>query len=181
MNARDMLTGRRSIRSYQDKPVTREQIEEILSLARYAPSWKNSQTVRYNVIADKELKQKVAEEGVMGHANNCRIIKEAPVLVVVSTVEGISGFDPDGSFTTSKGTHWQSFDAGIATQTFCLAAYECGLATLIMGIFDDEAVRKILGLPEGEAVSALVALGYGAVSPDGPKRKETEELMRFCE
>ncbi len=181
MDARDMLTKRRSIRQYQDKPVEKAQIEEIIALAKYVPSWKNSQTARYNIIMDKDLKEKVAEEGVMGHAGNCRIIKEAPVLVVLSTVDARSGFEKDGSFSTSKGTHWQSFDAGIAAEAFCLAAYECGLATLIMGIFDEEAVKQIIGLPEGESVSALLALGYGAVDPEAPKRREQEELLRFCE
>lgn len=98
-------------------------------------------------------------------------------MVVVTTINNRSGYERDGSATTSKGTHWQSFDAGIATQTFCLAAHEAGLGTVIMGIFDENKVAEVIGLPEGQSVSALVAIGYPAEEPAAPKRKSAEDLL----
>jgi butyrate kinase len=47
-----------------------------------------------------------------------------------------SGYERDGSFSTSKGEGWEMFDAGIATQTFCLAAHEKGKMVDIVS--DDE-------------------------------------------
>ena len=98
---------------------------------------------------------------------------------MLTTVDKISGYDPDGSPTTSKGEHWQSFDAGIACEAFCLAAYEYGLGTLIMGIYDEDKVKEILSLPENEKVSALIALGYPDEQPNAPKRKDIEEIAKF--
>lgn len=179
MEVVEAIKTRRSIRAFEDRPVEKEVIEELVSVAAYAPSWKNSQTTRYIAVADKAVKDKVAKNCVMEHAGNTRSIDSAPVLMVITTVNARSGYERDGSFSTSKETHWQSFDAGIATQTFCLAAHEKGLGTVIMGIYDEQKVIDTLNIPEGQSVSALVALGYPAENPDAPKRKETEQLLSF--
>ena len=113
------IKSRRSIRKFTDEAVTKEQIEEIVDIARFAPSWKNSQSVRYLCIMDKAVKDKIAEEAVMNFEWNTTIMKGAPALVLVLTVDKRAGYERDGSASTSKGEHWQSFDAGIAAETFC--------------------------------------------------------------
>ena len=177
MKATDCIRLRRSIRKYKDKPVDEITIKKIISVAAFAPSWKNSQTTRYIAVTDKTLKERMANEGMMGFEYNIKTAINAPVIIAVTTVNGRSGYERDGSFTTSKGTHWQSFDAGIATQTLCLAAFKEGLGTVIMGIFDEQKVSEILNVPEGQSVSALVALGYADEEPEAPKRKAVEDLL----
>jgi len=49
--AEQFLRGRRSIRTYTDKPVAREQLERLLALACHAPSAKNSQPWHWTVVA----------------------------------------------------------------------------------------------------------------------------------
>ena len=71
------------------------------------------------------------------------------------------------------------FDAGIATQTFCLAAHEKGIGSVIMGIFDEDKVAELISLEEGRKVAALIAVGYPDEEPAQPKRKEVGELVRF--
>ena len=110
MNAVELLKGRRSIRKYEDKKVAHEVIEEVVSLASYAPSWKNSQTARYIAVESEAVKAAVAADCVPGF--NAKIINSAPVLVVVTGITGRSGYERDGSFTTSKEDRWQNFDAG---------------------------------------------------------------------
>ena len=181
MEALQNLMERRSIRQYKDTPVTAAQITEIVETARFAPSWKNSQTVRYHAVLSREIKDRIAAEGTLNFSKNGNNIRSAAALVVLTTVDGIAGYEPDGTPTTTKGTHWQSFDAGIACQTFCLAAHDKGLGTLIMGIFDEPKIKAILQLPEGESISALIAVGYADIAPDAPKRKETGELLQIIE
>ena len=178
MEFTEVIQNRRSIRKYTSQPVTLEQMEEIIALARFAPSWKNSQTAKYYVIFNQELKNQIAEQCTCDFSKNKINIQNAPCLVILTTVSGIAGYDPDGSFTTSKGTHWQSFDAGIACQTICLTAYEKGLGTLIMGIYDEEKIKNILNLPENESISALIAVGYETEHPATPPRKELEKIMQ---
>ena len=177
MNTIDCIKTRRSIRRFDNREVQSETISDLVNVAAYAPSWKNSQTTRYIAVLDKEIKDKLATECMMGFEYNVGTAKGAPAMIVVTTVNNRSGYERDGSATTSKGTHWQSFDAGIATQTFCLAAHEAGLATVIMGIFDESKVSEIVGVPEGQSVSALIAIGYAADEPQAPKRKSADDLL----
>ena len=171
------IKNRRSIRKFTDAEVTKEQIEEIVDIARFSPSWKNSQSVRYMLITDKALKDKIAEEGVMGFEWNTGIIKGAPALVLILTVDKRAGYERDGSESTSKGEHWQSFDAGIAAETFCLAAYAKGLGTVILGVYDEAKVSEMTGVPEGQKISALIPIGVPAEEPEVPKRKGVADLL----
>lgn len=177
MNAAELLTSRRSVRRFTEQTVSREMLEEIVALARFAPSWKNSQTVRYLAVLDANTREKIAQDAVMGFAINQKTIRSAPALILLTTVDGRSGYERDGSPSTDKGSHWQSFDAGAAAQTFCLAACERGLGTVIMGIYDESKLRQIVPIREGESVSAMIALGYPEETPHAPKRKEVSELL----
>lgn len=58
----EIVTSRRSIRHYKDKPVPREIIQKILDLARYSPTASNSQNVGYIIIQDRAIIQKVSKE-----------------------------------------------------------------------------------------------------------------------
>ena len=64
------IRSRRSIRKYQPKPVPHEVIEQIVADAAYAPSWKNTQIARYIVVTDKEKKDKLADNCMLGFAYN---------------------------------------------------------------------------------------------------------------
>ena len=61
MDAVECIKTRRSIRAYKDEPVSKETIKEIIDVARMAPTWKNSQTIRYIVVEDKAVLGKIAE------------------------------------------------------------------------------------------------------------------------
>ena len=50
------------------------------------------------------------------------------------------------------------FDVGVACQSFCLAAKEQGLGTVIMGIFDEEKITELLEIPPERELAALIAV-----------------------
>ena len=60
-----------------------------------------------------------------------------------------------------------------------LAAYEQGLGTCWIGHFDEDEVKKILGVPENVRVVALTPLGYPAESPAQRPRKKLEEIVCY--
>lgn len=64
------------------------------------------------------------------------------------------------------------YDAGVASEAFCLAAYEQGLGTVIMGLFDQEEASKALNVPEDRELVALIPIGYPAESPTAPKKED---------
>ena len=171
------LRERRSVRKFKTNKVSNEILTELVQAASYSPSWKNSQSVRYIAVVDEAVKKDIAENCTGGFAPNRATIDNAPALVLVTTVSPRSGFERDGSPSTSKGSHWESFDAGIAAQSFCLAAHAMGLGTVIQGYFDEGKLIQKANVPEGQKVSALIVLGYPDESPAMPKRKGVDDLL----
>ena len=74
---------------------------------------------------------------------------------------------------------WKMFAAGIAAQTFCLAAWERGDGTVITGNFDEEKITRLLNLPENQKVGCVIGLGYPDEEPATPKRKSVEDLLTY--
>lgn len=179
MEALECIKTRRSIRKFTDTAVDHNTVDAIIDAARMAPSWKNTQIVRYNVIENKAILDQIANECVLDFEYNQKTISRAPQLVVVSMVEKRCGYERDGSYTTSKEDRWEMFDAGIASQTFCLAAHDKGVGTVILGIFDEAKVAEAISLPENEKVAALIVMGYPAQECEVPKRKEVADLVRY--
>lgn len=177
MTAKECITGRRSIRSFTEQPVSHELISQIIETASFAPSWKNTQVTRY-IAVEGETKAALAKCTTIW-AKNGAIMDNAPMVIAVTIVTGRSGYERDGSFSTVKGTGWQWYDAGIATEALCLAAYEQGLGTVIMGLYDNDEATAVLNIPEGQELAALIAIGYPAESPAAPKRKAVEDLLSF--
>lgn len=177
MTANECIIGRRSIRSFTDQPVSHELIQKIVETASYAPSWKNTQITRY-IAVEGEKKAALAKCTSL-YPGNGAIMEKAPMVIAVTAVTKRSGYERDGSFSTPKGTGWQMYDAGVASEAFCLAAYEQGLGTVIMGLFDEADAAKVLGLPEDRELVALIPIGYPAENPTAPRRKAVDELLSF--
>lgn len=102
MEVFECIKTRRSVRRFEDRPVERETIQKIVDAAIWAPSWKNSQTPRYTVVDKREIIDDIAENGCCDFAFNTKTLKQTPVLIVVSYVKGICGFEKDGSYSTDK-------------------------------------------------------------------------------
>ena len=50
------IQTRRSVRKYSDQDISGDTLREIVDLARFSPSWKNTQVVRYHVVKNADLK-----------------------------------------------------------------------------------------------------------------------------
>lgn len=179
METLECIKTRRSIRKFKEEAVSHDTIEEIIAAASLSPSWKNTQICRYNIVEDKSILNEIADNCVLDFEYNQKTIKHAPQLVVVSMIEKRCGYERDGSFSTSKEDRWEMFDAGIASQTFCLAAHDLGIGTVILGIFDEEKMSKAINLPDGQKVAALIAMGYPNQECEAPKRKDVDELVKY--
>ena len=177
MEAIACIEGRRSIRKYKNEKVSHEVVEKIVEAASMAPSWKNTQIARYVVIEDEGMLEKIAVECTNDF--NAKTIRSAAALVAVTIIKNRCGYERDGSFTTVKGDSWQMFDAGVATQTFCLAAHNYGVGSVIMGIFDYDKVAELIEMPETQEMTALIAIGYPDEEPEAPKRKSVADLVSY--
>ena len=178
MELQSVLEKRRSIRKYKPIPVEREKIREIIKAATLAPSWKNSQVTRYYVACGEKTLLKVKETFSEYNRKNTA---DAPVLIAVTIVKGISGFAPNGEKTNELGDGWGCYDCGLQNMNLLLKAAELGLSTLVMGLRDAEKLRSIFSIPETEEVISVIALGYGDIQPQMPPRKPVDEIAKFFE
>jgi nitroreductase len=169
-----------NVRKYKKEKVDREMMKEIVSISRWAPSWANFQIARYTLVDDEATIAKLTTDGVKGFSYNTNTLKNAHGVAVLSFVKGKSGkLDDYGDFDSSNAHVWEVFDAGIACQTFCLAAHAKGVGTCIFGVIDDDAIAEIVGLPEEETVAALIVYGYEDGHTEPTPRKAVEEILRF--
>ena len=103
MNALECIKGRRAIRKFTDKPVTKEVLESVIDTARFAPSWKNTQIARYVALTGK-AKAALADTCFEAWKGNTTIVNNAPMVIVETYVKGRCGFEPDGSFSPPRKT-----------------------------------------------------------------------------
>ena len=176
MEFSDLVLQRRSVRAYADTPVDPSLIEQVLQAAQLAPAWKNSQTGRYYVAASPEAQAKIR---ACLPAFNQRSSDHA-ALIVTAYVKDVSGFTA-GQPDNELGNQWGAYDLGLQNMLLTLKARELGLDTLIMGIRDGAAIRAAAGIPDTEAVFAVVALGYRAQDPAPRPRKATAEILTYLE
>ena len=170
----EVIKERRSIRRYDTREVPEAIVNNLLETLRWTPSWANTQCWEVIRIKDKELREKLAEASFKGNPANKALV-EAPVLLAICAKLNTSGFYK-GEMTTKFGD-WFMFDLGLAAQTLCLSAQSLGLGTVIIGLFDHDKAKKILAVPEGYELVALIPIGYPAHIPSAPKRKEIGEFL----
>ena len=124
---------RRSIRAYQKKSITREDLELCVEAARYSPSACNSQPWKFIVIDDDSTKEDVAKNAFSGLYNMNIFAQEAAAYVAVVSEKT--------NFTAWLGgkirnTDFRHIDIGIACEQFVLQAQELGIGTCILGWFN---------------------------------------------
>ena len=180
----ELLQGikeRRSVRKYTGNPVPREVMEAVIDHTRFAPSWTNSQTPRWNLIDNRDVITQIGETAVRGFSYNLDTLKNATGVAVLSYVKGVSGSVAKyGLEEAENASKWEVFDAGIAGATFCLAAHGHGVGTVIMGVIDEVKIAEIINLPENETVGAVIVYGYAIDETlPVPNRKEVSEILRF--
>ncbi len=175
MELMDAIRGRRSIRRFKKDPLPEGALETILEAVKWSPSWANTQVWEVIVVTKEETKEALRD--TLGKNPAYHAMVEAPVVIVMCAKEGESGFYK-GKVTTVKGD-WYMFDIGIATQNLCLAAYDLGLGTVIVGLFDHKKVEEMLGVKEGYTVVAMIPVGYPAKEAKAPKRREVTEFLHW--
>ncbi|MBS7654071.1 MAG: nitroreductase family protein [Candidatus Bathyarchaeia archaeon] len=149
MDFYEVVRTRRSIRSYKPDPIPEEALIRILDSARIAPSGSNRQPWKFIIVKDEALKRRLAAA-----CQNQKFIAEAPVVIVAC------GYNIHWNRGGYMGDLSMLIDVSIAFTHLILAARAEGLGTCWIGAFDNEEVKKILGVPENVNVVAITPLGY---------------------
>jgi FMN reductase [NAD(P)H] len=175
---RDVLTRRRSVRTYAARPVPRDVLERVANAAVvWAPSAGFSQGLRIVVVSDADTRRKIATaamEDELAEQGRPRWKAAAPVHMVVLTCEEDYHEryrSPDKlQITGGQEIDWPApywyVDAGAAAMALMLAAIDEGLDTAIFGVTDLPALSETLGLPDDVLFVAVVTMGYPAATED---------------
>ncbi len=174
MELMEGLLTRRSVRKYQDKPIPKETIEEIIKAAQYSPTAHNRQPWEFLVVDDKE---------VLAHLRHLQrwssFCKDAACVVFVCG-------DIEKSFNRNKEDEKWSFidvDCAIATQSLMLAAWSKGIGSCYCGAAPMQrvvdALTEYLHLPENIRPFAIVPLGYPAETPKQPEDRYKPERIHW--
>jgi nitroreductase len=146
----DVISKRRTVRAFTDEEVTEEQVETILQMAMYAPTYMNRQPWHFVVVRDKELHKSLGETlGVRPY------IQQASVIIAVYG-------DPNVSDT------WE-LDGCAAIENMLIAATALELGSAWAGSPGnlawgeaEELMKDALKVPAGFRALSLVCLGHPA-------------------
>jgi nitroreductase len=168
------ISERRSVRKYRQDPVPDEILLEIFEAARAAPSWANTQVCRFIVVKDRAVKDQLVES--LSPSNPAKgAMTEAPCVICLFAKRNLSGFHK-GAPGTDKGD-WFMFDAGIAMEHIVLAAWNFGLGTVHVGMFDAKKAEAALKIPEGFSIVEITPLGYFDAAPKPTPRRALKESL----
>ncbi|WP_446805882.1 nitroreductase family protein [Dialister sp.] len=134
MEAISCLISRRSVREYTREPLSQQEIENVVETSQMASCWENTQPIRYIAVLDEDLKNRIADECTKKFPWNTENIHEAPALIILCAIKGLSGYEPDGTPSTTK-RHPTGSPSTQAWQAsyLCVAANALELGTLRHG------------------------------------------------
>ena len=141
----------RSHRSFTKKKISMEELEKMIESTRYASSTRNAQKLRYLLINDEEICNKIFPLVKFAGAIPWNpTSEEAPTAYILMCSE-----NPLVNFSEKN----LYFDMGIASQNIMLTANEMGYAGCIIGAYNKPEVDKLVNLPQGYISYTLLALG----------------------
>ena len=186
MNILELVNARRSIKSFTDRPVSREEIEQLLSAVCQAPNHRMTEPWRFYVLGPRArrgygeaLGRRKAERIDDPEAGKAVVAKVAdtleslPAMVVVAVRVHENPEIREEDFAA----------AYMGIQNLSLVAHSMGLGTHLKtgAIMDDPAARAAVGLPEGERIVATINIGEPDGLPDGQARRPAAKLTTWVE
>jgi nitroreductase len=163
------IRTRRTHKAFGSEPVPREDLEELLDLARWAPNHHLTAPWRFRVVGPNALARLKQAAGPEGAAK----LDRAPTLVVASAL--LSG-DPVQDEEDLHAT-------AVASYIVLLAAHARGLAGYwrTPGLLRTEEGRAAVGLPDSERFVALLHLGHPRQEKEAPERPPAAQTTVFLD
>jgi len=170
MDVFEAIKGRRSIRKFDSKEVSDEELRRILDAAIRAPSAGNIQPWSFIVVKNPNKRRDLA-----GAAYGQIFIAEAPLVIVVCADERASG----SGYGSRGRTLYCIQDTAAAIQNILLAAHALGLGSCWVGAFNEDAARKVVKTPPEVRPIALIPIGHPAEKPYVTGRKTLNSVVHW--
>ena len=169
MDVETAIRTRRTHKAFGPEPLTREELLELLDLARWAPNHHLTAPWRFRVLGPSALARLKQAAGPEGAAK----LDRAPTLVVVSCALG-----PD-PIQNEEDLH----STAVASYIVLLCAHARGLAGYwrTPGLLRSTGGRGAVGLPDSERFVGLLHLGRPRQDRDAPERPPIEQSTLFLD
>ncbi|MGN6814989.1 MAG: nitroreductase family protein [Solirubrobacterales bacterium] len=169
MDVETAIRTRRTHKAFGPEPVAREQIDELLDLASWAPNHHLTVPWRFRVVGPETLRRLKEVAGPDGATK----LNRAPTLIVVSCV--LSG-DPVEEEEDLHAT-------AAASYIVLLAAHARGLAGYwrTPGLLRSTEGRAAVALPENERFVALLHLGNPRQTKQAPERPNADHVTTYLD
>lgn len=195
MITKEAIKGRRAIKHYDpNHSMTKEEVNELLSLAILSPTAFNIQNWRFVVLTDPELRKQVREvawdQAQVTDASLfivlCADLKsweKQPDRYWVNAPQEVQEFMLPAIDNYYRGKEQVQRDeamrsCGIVAQTLMLAAQSMGYNSCPMDGFDFEKAAKLIHLPADHIITMFVAVGKGTKEAwPRPGQVDLEELV----
>lgn len=152
MNFRELVLKNRSTRAFDpERRISREELEQLVELARLTPSAVNLQPLKYLLSWQEETNALI-----LAHTAWAGLLKDISLPPEGKGPAGYIVICIDTQIAKNAAT-----DVGIAAQTILLGAAEKELSGCMIGAIDPK-LHDLLGLKEQYRISLIVALGRGA-------------------
>lgn len=166
METWDAIRARRNVRAYEDRAIAPEHLDRILEAGWRSPSASNRQPWDFLLVTDPGQLQQLST--VWSGARHLATAKAAIVLVLP---------EPEAERYRTM----DQYDLGQATMAMMLAAADLGIGSGHSAIGDQEACRRILGIPADRMCAYMLAFGYPADRPlkpiSKPNRRPFDEVV----
>jgi nitroreductase len=153
METWDAIRARRNVRSYQDRPIPEGDLDRILQAGWRSPSASNRQPWDFVLVTERSQLEELTTVWM-----GARHLADAAAAVVMTLRQP----EAERYLTMNQ------YDLGQATMAMMLAATDLGIGSGHSAIGDQEACRRILGIPEDRICAYMLALGYPADRPLKP-------------
>lgn len=170
-----LCSNRRSIRYFDAKPVSKNEILELLELARIAPSVENTQPWHFHVITKKELIAEIEKCSCYGN-----FVVGSGVFIVVTCNRTVQNAVPQPLWNERE----LDYSCVTAMEHILLGATAMGLGSCIVSLHHGP-VHELLKLPRHEVIVNGIMVGHYKPgeehSNDGRQRKDLDEIYTFHE
>ncbi|GFZ30056.1 nitroreductase [Clostridium zeae] len=168
--AENFIRSRRSIRSFKDKSVSREDLLKLVDIAHYAPTASNLQGVSFVIVDDKEVIKnaaKVSADWLQNHPVYSKAFAGMLNEFNQSGVDTILRDTPSIILAISDKNFFKGRENSILSLTYLeLFAPSLGLGSCWAGVFeccalsDDSPILEVFKVPEGKKITGVVMVGH---------------------
>ncbi|MFQ5943542.1 MAG: nitroreductase family protein [Anaerolineales bacterium] len=167
MEVSKAIRMKRAVREFADGPIPEDQLAAVVNAGRRAQSSKNTQPWHFIVVRDRGTLTALSQLGKFAK----QLAGAAAAIVIV---------------TPDPAERWSiMFDAGQAAGYMQLAAWDLGIGSCPVTLYEPEKARELLGFPGDLHARAILSLGYPldpdvlSASPHAGGRKALSEVVSY--